>query len=201
MIAVPQSSVHHHLGAGVPAGLGHDFFLSHGWETTVAGYSNPGSALIVMGFIAVPQLPNLGSTALTSGPLFCASSYYLCRRFPTPSAQWVLRGSGMETCCIHTEAKDRNRTRSQIYLSDICPVRTPAKIPPATPTFSSQPHDNKDVKPIKRNLTHRNKGLACSSFRVFSKTKDLQRDQGDCIRKPQPSKWARPSRTGNPALA
>jgi hypothetical protein len=79
----------------------------------------------------------------------------------------------MENCCIYTEAKGRNRYRSQIYLADMCPARTLADLPHTPCHFRPNPmkrselHSKRPISPIET------KDLHVPSFRVFSKNKAL----------------------------
>jgi len=72
----------------------------------------------------------------------------------------------MESCCIDTEAKDRNCSRTRSCRFGMHPVRTPTP-----PPFLPHPNENKKIRGKKPRLTLRNKGLTGSQFSTLSKNK------------------------------
>src|SRR5580692_3867680 len=93
----------------------------------------------------------------------------------------------METCCIYTEAKNRSCSPAHSDLSGMCPVRIPEKITTPLP-LSSQPHENNQItfKTPPFYLSEQ-RTYALSVSAPLQKTKYLEREQSNCLPKPQPS--------------
>ena len=75
----------------------------------------------------------------------------------------------METCCIYTEAKDRIRYRSQIYLSDMSPARTLADLPHTPCHFHPNPMKISKLHAKRRISPTETKDLHVPVFASFQK--------------------------------